>query len=351
MRIVFYIDGPWDEYGAAGRELAEAILSLQGNQSRHELIILSTAAGANENLVRVPPIRTPFQYLSFARLRLPALLKKYRAQLFVSVIPFPVKGIPAVHIFNDAGLLSFAACKGLGKKMANAWVTKALLQSKRISTTKQVADEIETHFRLSTDAATLLNFPLPATGNARPAAVAIDDPYFLYEGALTQGANAITVLKAFSLFKKRMKSEWKLVLATRSAVRDDHFFKSLGSYRFRQDVILRENISVSESRQLQAGAFLYIQGTGPAIFDPGILHSLTLHVPAIVDFRAPLPAAWEKAVVRTDLQDPRVLGEQLMLLYRSENIRREMVNNMPAEPGSSITDWLETIISLYLSAQ
>lgn len=37
--------------------------------------------------------------------------------------------------------------------------------------------------------------------------------YFLYAGSFRPGKNLVNLLKAFSLFKKRQQSNWKLVLA------------------------------------------------------------------------------------------------------------------------------------------
>ncbi len=64
--------------------------------------------------------------------------------------------------------------------------------------------------------------------------------YFAYTGPIHPEKNIINLLKAFSIFKKRQKSDWNLLLAGSTAKSSKKFTKSLSVYKYREDVIITD---------------------------------------------------------------------------------------------------------------
>ena len=62
--------------------------------------------------------------------------------------------------------------------------------------------------------------------------------YFLYAGSIHPRKNLLNLLKAFSIFKRRLQSSMKLVLAGRLAWKNDEFLSLLNTYKYKDDVVL-----------------------------------------------------------------------------------------------------------------
>src|SRR5207244_7209354 len=74
--------------------------------------------------------------------------------------------------------------------------------------------------------------------------------YFVYTGAIRQRQELFSLLKGFSAFKNRQKSNWKLLLIGNSHQYDTKFLKSLGAYKYRGDVIVATNVNEGERARM-----------------------------------------------------------------------------------------------------
>ena len=54
------------------------------------------------------------------------------------------------------------------------------------------------------------------------------------------GNDLLNLLKAFSVFKKRQKSNWKLVLTGNLRQYDKKFLEDLRTYKYRDDVVMAD---------------------------------------------------------------------------------------------------------------
>jgi hypothetical protein len=67
--------------------------------------------------------------------------------------------------------------------------------------------------------------------------------YFLFSGPVNQSSNLIHLLKAFSVFKKRQKTNMQLIITCAGEIKDQQLAGSLKTYKFKNEVILWTHVT------------------------------------------------------------------------------------------------------------
>jgi glycosyltransferase involved in cell wall biosynthesis len=141
--------------------------------------------------------------------------------------------------------------------------------------------------------------------------------YFFCTG-IREPASLMMVLKAFSRFKKRQKSSMKLVVPA-THLDGASMDQQLAGYRFRQDVVLLPAVDTV------AEALLY--GASYAVVDLATDAATTL-VKALRSQVPVLTAAANNsftAGAALHFQDLQELGEQMMRVYKDEDLRTRLI--------------------------
>jgi glycosyltransferase involved in cell wall biosynthesis len=143
--------------------------------------------------------------------------------------------------------------------------------------------------------------------------------YFLSIQSYLQLNGFTDLLKAFSQFKKRQQSNMQLILITDtySAEMDEKF----ETYKYRSDVHIHQIPEGKERVKIMAAAY--------AFFEPGDDHTAVLNA-----FRSQVsviagpdcsPEIAGDAVLYADSANHEELAGQLMLLYKDENLRAQLI--------------------------
>lgn len=148
--------------------------------------------------------------------------------------------------------------------------------------------------------------------------------YFFYYGALKYEL-ILNLLKAFSGFKKRQKSNMKLILASQNTASTD-LIKNLHSFRFKDDVTILENIQKEDKKKLIASAYATICFSGLQISDFFPHQSMQSNVPAIISFNKDVQEYCGEAALCVKHGDVKDIAEKMMLIYKDEKLRNEMID-------------------------
>ncbi len=141
--------------------------------------------------------------------------------------------------------------------------------------------------------------------------------YFIYEGPIGT-RNILPVLKAFSLFKKRQQTSWKLVLCGDGEGIEKGFDKLMGAYKYRQDVVLAAAPDMAEHLKLQGAAYGAIdtsthhQSIAPA------LAWMQRGVPYMGATSNPVREISPDGALFFNAGDPADIAEKFMQLYKDE---------------------------------
>ena len=148
--------------------------------------------------------------------------------------------------------------------------------------------------------------------------------YFLCIGMPATRANVTTVLKAFSLFKKRLKSGLKLVLALQD-VSLEECVKDFRLYKYRDDVIVITEYQQHTYPQLLAAAYAAIympsEITG---YSERALPAMQSGTPVITVNTPEHQSLYMDAALFSDADD-KSIADNMMLLYKDEDLRNRCI--------------------------
>lgn len=274
--------------------------------------------------------------------RLPYLLRKYKADVFLGMegICSLRTIVPQCLVMEDTSFLqSPAFAKKTYQRFLKKNTPEYLARAKSIVAPSEFSKSvITTHYKIEPAKIDIVyGFaeeifkPLGPEEKAQTReTIAEGKEYFLFAGNDNFPNNLINLLKAFSFFKKRQKSNMLLLIACKPG---EQFIKGLKTFKYRNEVKLLENISAHELARLNAAAYAMVY---PVLYDDCALHPLQAMrsaVPLIVSNTAALPDICGKAALYIDPADHEDIADKMMLAFKDEDKLKQMVNAGIAQSG------------------
>jgi glycosyltransferase involved in cell wall biosynthesis len=149
--------------------------------------------------------------------------------------------------------------------------------------------------------------------------------FFIYAGAIQPRKNLINLLKAFSIFKKRLQSSMKLVLAGRLAWKNDEFIQLLNTYKYKKDVVMTGYLEEQELANLMGSAYALIYPSFFEGFGVPVLEAMNGGIPALTSKGTSMEEIAGEAGLYFDPHNYTDISEKLMLIYKDESLRNRMV--------------------------
>lgn len=339
--------------------------SITRSNPQHEFVFIGEKSClqqfVDEKNVMIKEVRPmygyPLLWKWWYNVKVPAILKKYKAGLFVSFDGFcSLKTkIPQCMILDNLAFLHYP--QGV-KKYSLFFYKKRLPQFIRktncvITFSAFSKKEIAGYCKVSPEKIHVVYKGVKEIFHSIPGeekAVIKNKytkgkEYFVYAGLLHQRKNLVNLLKAFSIFKKRQQTGMKLVFAGKSAPGNESFLKSLASYKYRDDVVLTGSVQEDELVKIIASAYGFVCPSFYEDFGAGVAEAMKCDVPVIAANHSAAREVAGEAALYADVTDYHDLAEKMMLLYKNENLRKELI-----EKGRFITTsykWDETADMLW----
>lgn len=149
--------------------------------------------------------------------------------------------------------------------------------------------------------------------------------YFLYVGAIHPRKNLINLLKAFSVFKRRLQSSMKLVLAGRLAWKTDEFLELLKTYKYKEDVVLTGYIEEADLAALMASAYAFVYPSLFEGFGVPVAEAMRCGVPVLTSKDSAMQEISEGAGLYFDPQNVDDMADSLMRIYKDESGRSALI--------------------------
>lgn len=169
--------------------------------------------------------------------------------------------------------------------------------------------------------------------------------YFLYAGAIQPRKNIINLLKAFSIFKRRMQSSFKLVLAGRLAWKNEEFLDLLKTYKYRNDVVHTDYMEERELARLMAAAYAFVYPSHFEGFGVPVAEAMRSEVPVLTSKDSAMQEISGEAALYFDPDNVDDIAYKLMFIYKQEGERRNLI-----EKGKAIAaqyTWRRTAAALW----
>jgi glycosyltransferase involved in cell wall biosynthesis len=148
--------------------------------------------------------------------------------------------------------------------------------------------------------------------------------YFLYAGELNTEKNWINLLKAFSFFKKRQKSNMQLLIVT-NTIADSDFANSFKTYKYREEVKVLFGLSIAEKAKITASAYAFVCPSLYEIFPARLMEAMQCGVPVVASNIDSIIEIADDAVLYADPKSFEDIADKMMLLFKDENKRNELI--------------------------
>ena len=288
-------------------------------------------------IVAGPPARHPLLWKYWYDFKLPAVLKKYKADVFFSPDGFCSlrTAVPQCLVIHDLAFLHFpSGISGSQLRFYKRNTPDYIAKAKTLITVSEFSkkDIIENYPAATSKIRVIHNGIRPLFHpRSYEEKEAVKQQYtggkefFLCTGSLHPRKNGMNLLKAFSLFKKRQQSSMKLVLAGRLAWKYESFTESLKSYKYRDDVILTGYLPEEELAALTAAAYAQVYPSFFEGFGLPVAEAMQSGVAVITSAQSAMQEIAGEAALYADPADIHAIADQLKRIYKDETLRSELI--------------------------
>jgi glycosyltransferase involved in cell wall biosynthesis len=281
--------------------------------------------------------KNPVWWYLWYNIKIPAVLKKYKADVFMSYdgIASLVAKVPQCIFIND---LTFIHQSSLFKEsnllFYKTIIPRSIQKAKIIFTVSEFCKtDVVKHYKTNAGKIEIVyngineNFKEISYDEREKVKTKYSDgnEYFVYTGEIGTHKNLLNLLKAFSAFKKRQKSSMQLLIAGKQGWKYEDFFESLRLFKFKEDVKILKELSPEELIKITAAAYALVYPSFYESFASQALQAMKSAVPVIASSTSALPEICADAALYADTKSFKEIAIKMMLLFKDENLRNELI--------------------------
>jgi glycosyltransferase involved in cell wall biosynthesis len=288
-------------------------------------------------IVVSPPARHPVLFYFWFEWRIPAILKKIKADVFVSMDNFcSIKTkVPTLLVLHDLAYLHFP--EQIQKK--NLWyyryyTPRFVERADRIvAVSEYTRKDLLDHFDVPREKTAVTcngcstNFrPLnPESVDYIRREISDGKPYFIYVGAIHPRKNVGRLIQAFNRYKKQSRANTKLLIIGRKAWMTRETQKAYKESEWKDDILFkgfvhREKLPVYIGAALAMVYVSLFEGFGIPI-----LEAMHAEVPVITSNVSSMPEVSGEAGLLVDPYDIDSITEALIRMEEDVELRLELV--------------------------
>lgn len=337
---------------SSGYFIRELLQALAKSHPEHQFYFLFDQSfdefvfSSNVHPVVIKPKAThPLLWKYWYDVKLPLTLKKIKADVFISADGFCslTTATPQCLVIHDPGFLHTPGdYKKSHVRFLEKNTPKFLRKAKTVVTISQLSKQnILRHYKI--DAAKIDVVPAGVKPIFHP--LSFDEKevimgkntegkeYFLCLGTILPQKDLVNLLKAFSMFKKRLQSSMKLVIAGTSTLKNKDFLQRIQTYKYRSDVILAEYLPDEDVPLLLGGAYAFVYPSFSESSGVHVAEAMKCEVPVLVPEASSTQEVAAEAGLYFDPNDHGDLAEKMMLIYKDENLRKQLIEKGKAIAG------------------
>lgn len=338
----FLLSGYLEGYG---NFIYETFKRITENHPEHQFIFIFDrpynerfVCGKNvKTVVAGPAARHPLLWKWWYDIKVPAVLRKYKADVFVSCDGFCSlrTKVPQCLVVHDLAFLHYPSFISKTHLLFYKRYTPKFLRKAASIVTVSEFSKQDILAQYKTEPAKIdvvyngVKEIFQPVSDEEKAAIKNNytdgKEYFVYVGAIHPRKNLMNLLKAFSVFKKRQQTNMKLVLTGRLAWKYESFKQSLRSYKYRNDVVMTGYMQETELAPLIGSAYGMIYPSLWEGFGVPVLEAMRCDVPVITSANSSMQEIAQDAALYAEANNYTDLADKMMLLYKNENLRKELI--------------------------
>lgn len=284
-----------------------------------------------------PPARLPVLWKFWFDVKVPLALKKINADVFISPDGYCslTTKIPQCMVVHDLGFLHQPeAYKKSHVSFFKKNTPRFLRKANSIITVSQFSkDDIVKQYKIQPGKIDVVYNGVkeifhPLTIEEKQTAkkkYTEDKEYFIYVGAIQPRKNLIYLLKAFSIFKKRLQSNMKLVLVGRMRWKNDKFYALLKTYKYKEDVLLTGYLPEEELSALLGSAYALVYPSLFEGFGVPVAEAMKCNIPVLTSQKTSMEEIAGDAALYFNPNDHVDIADKMMLIYKDENLQKQLI--------------------------
>ena len=333
-----------EEPGDGGNYISEVIKKIAKQQSNHSFILLHTHSSFYENNlpqnvamhIAGPKKQTPLSWLYWYNFKVPLLLKKLKADVFMTndFCSFTTRVPQLLFSTNLSFLYQPLSLKKSQIAFDKKYVPRFLKKSSSAVTTSEFVKKLciekykipPNKIQVAYSAADKNYLPVSYLEREQvKEKYANGNEYFVSFGQVHPGSNLINLLKAFSAFKKRQKSGMLLLIASDSKILDKEFFLALKTFKFRDDVRVLEDVASDEHSKIVASAWGAVHIPLVDNFGSSLFNIMKCEVPIVTSSTGFISEIAGDNVLLANPLNFKEIAVQIMLLFKDEKLRIDLI--------------------------
>lgn len=308
-------------------------------------------------LVLGPPARHPVLWYIWFEWSIRRALIRYKADLFISTDGFLSLSskIPTLLVVHDLAFEHYPQHLPLKfRYYLQKYTPKFVQKAKHIVTvsTYSMRDLVETYHVQEDKISIVYN---GANELYRPLRFeekkAVKDTYsggceyFVFAGALHPRKNIVNLLKAFALFKKKQRTDMKILIIGRFAWNSDEIKKTIENHPFKSDVVHLDYMQVEELSKVIGAAYGITFVSLYEGFGIPVLEAIKCHVPGIVSDVTSIPEVAGNTCLYVNPLDVTDIADKMSRFYKDEHLRSQLV--LACQEQAQLYDWEKSALKFY----
>lgn len=294
----------------------------------------------SENITPVvapPPTRHPYLWFTWFEFVVPYILKKHKANCFVSPDGFLSlrTKVPSIAVIHDINFVHRP--QDLPKTVRNFYNHYFPLyaaKAERIATVSEFSkNDIATSYHIDKNKIDVVyngvNEKYRPLNESEKQQVrhrfSKGEPYFVFVGALHPRKNVARLLAAFNIFKKRWNAPFKLLIVGAEMFQTGEISEVYKKMEFSEDVIFTGRLSHNDLSFVVGAAFAltfvpYFEGFGIPIVE-----AMACNTPVITSNVTSMPEVAGEAALFVDPFDIEDIAEKMFRIVQDETLRNQLI--------------------------
>ena len=323
----------------------ETLKRITNNHPEHQFIFIfdrpfSKKFIFDENVTPVvigPPTRHPVLWYLWFEFQIPQVLKKYKADLFLSPDGYLSlnTSVPQLAVIHD---INFVHRPGdlpwLKAKYYNHFFPKFAKRATRIATVSNYSKkDIIRFFSVQEEKIDVVYNGIntaytptsPENQKASREKYTSGKEFFLFVGALHPRKNITGLLKAFDAFKLQDKKNRKLLIVGGQMHKTGEIFETYKNMHFKNDVVFTGRVSTDELHSILGAALAltfvpFFEGFGIPVVE-----AMSAGIPVICSNTTSLPEVGGSAVLYADPCKTEQITEAMLKLSTDSALRESLI--------------------------
>ena len=300
-------------------------------------------------IVLGPPARHPFLFYLWFEWRLPSLLKKINADIFLSPDGYiPLKlNIPVINVIHDINFHHHPKdFSPLVRGYYNYFFPKFAKRSDHIVTVSEYSkNDIQQQYGIDAKKITVvyngvnsIYAPLDEAVQKRTKETySTGKEFFLFVGALNPRKNVNRLMKAFAIFKRNTQSDFKLVIVGAKMFGNREMERTYQQHPYKKDIIFTGRLAPKELQKIYASAFAlsyfpYFEGFGIPIAE-----AMACGIPVLTSNVTSMPEVGGKAALLADPYNESDMADKMTQLWKNAELYQALKKKSIAR--SSLFNW------------